>query len=132
MANTEKVPDEVMKEIAEGPAGNKEYLAHKKRCLGNFKKHLEEVEKTGEDIENLVENKPQFEIYVKNYFFGIRVKETIQDKLTGKLDRSGRLVPPTMGYAKNIKAVLFGVLTREFKVGVIFIIDLFCCILSTI
>ena len=26
-------------------------------------------------------------------------------------------VPPKMGYAKNIKAVLFGVFTKEFKIN---------------
>ena len=38
MANTEKVLDEVMKDIADGPAGSKDYQAQKKRCLANFKK----------------------------------------------------------------------------------------------
>ena len=58
-----------------------------------------------------------FEKYVKNYFFGIRVEEVVQDKKTGKKIKTGLKVLPKMGYSKNIKVVLFGVFMREYKVG---------------
>ena len=124
MSNTEKVSDEVMKDIADGPAGNKDYQAQKKRSLANFKKHLETVEKVNDEISQLITAPEQFESYVKNYFFGIRVKEVTKDKMTGKQKPTGNLVPPTMGYAKNLKAVLFGVFVREFKVCIISILKI--------
>ena len=116
MATSEKVPAEVMEKIAEGPAGSKEYLAQKKRCLANFSKHLVEIENDNRSIEDLVKVPGVLETYTKNYFFGIRVQEVLKDKMTGKLTKTGRSVLPKMGYSRNIKAVLFGVFTREFKV----------------
>ena len=117
MANSERVPDDVMKEIADGPAGSKDYLTQKKRVLANFMNFVVDIEKDGRDLVEIVKDKQLFETFVKNYFFGIRVPETKQDKKTGKVSKTGRNVPPKMGYAKNIKAVLFGVFVREFKVS---------------
>ena len=57
-----------------------------------------------------------FEIYIKNYFMGIRVPETAKDIKTGKLAKTGEMVLPTMGYARNIKASLFRLFTKEYKV----------------
>ena len=116
MANSEKVSEELMAEIADGPSGSKDYLAQKKRAMTNFLKHVRSVEKDENELSDIVKT-PMFEQYVKNYFFGIRVEEVIQDKKTGKKSKTGLKVLPKMGYSKNIKAVLFGVFMREFKVG---------------
>ena len=34
----------------------------------------------------------------------------------GKFKKTGSSVPPKLGYAKNVKTLLFGVLSKEFKV----------------
>ena len=57
-----------------------------------------------------------FETYIKNYFMGVRVPENAKDIKTGKLAKTGEMVLPTMGYARNIKASLFRLFTKEYKV----------------
>ena len=49
MANSEKV-SELMAEIADGPAGSKDYLAQKKRAMTNFLKHVRSVEKDENEL----------------------------------------------------------------------------------
>ena len=63
---------------------------------------MKDIEKDDSDIAEIVK---------------IRVDGVIQDKKRGKLTKTGLKVPSKMGYAKNIKAVLFGVFTREFKIN---------------
>ena len=116
MATSKKVTGELRKQIEEEDAGNKEYLRQKQRNLANFKKHIEEVEDCKEPLEEVVKNLEVLESYVKNYFFGIEVAEVVKDAKTGKLNKTGLMVPPKMGYAKNIKASLFGVFTKEYQV----------------
>ena len=117
MASSERLPDELMEELEAGSAGSKEYMAQKKRNLTNFKKFLTEVENVTDTLEEVMANTETFENYVKNYFFGIKIEETVKNPKTGKLEKTGRRVLPKMGYSKNIKASLFGVFTKEYKVG---------------
>ena len=116
MASSRKLPEEVQQKIDEGAAGNKEYARQKQRNLHHFKTYLEEVEKVTESIDELVKKPEEFESYVKNYFYGIEVAEVEKDKMSGKLTKTGRMVLPSMGYSKNIKASLFMVFKTDFKV----------------
>ena len=118
MASSGRVPDNVLKEIEDGSAGSNEYEAQKRRNLLHFKKFLVDVEKVDDEVEELMKNPESFEGYVKNYFMGIRVAETVKDKKTGKLTKTGEMVLPTMGYARNIKASLFVLFTKEYKVSI--------------
>jgi len=68
-------------------------------------------------LEDVMANTEAFENYVKNYFFGIKIEETVKNPKTGKLEKTGRRVLPKMGYSKNIKASLFGVFTKEYKLN---------------
>ena len=117
MASSERLPDELMEELEAGSAGSKEYIAQKKRNVTKFKKFLAEVENVTDTLEEVMANTETFENYVKNYFFGIKIEETVKNPKTGKLEKTGRRVLPKMGYSKNIKASLFGVFTKEYKVG---------------
>ena len=67
-------------------------------------------------MDEIVKDPDKFKNLVKNYFFGIKVPELEKNKKTGKTTKTGKLVLPTMGYAKNIKASLFMVFKTEFKV----------------
>ena len=117
MASSLKLPDEIAKDLEEGVvSGNKEYLAQKKRNMDHFKKFLIDVEHIDKPLEEMINDPVAFETYVQNYFFGIRVEETIKDKKTGKLSKTGQMVLPKMGYAKNIKASLFSVFVKDYKV----------------
>ena len=118
MASSGRVPDNVLKEIEDGSAGSNEYEAQKRRNLLHFKKFLVDVEKVDDEVEELMKNPESFEDYVKKYFMGIRVPETVKDKKTGKLTKTGEMVLPTMGYARNIKASLFVLFTKEYKVSI--------------
>ena len=131
MASSDRVPDNVLKEIEDGSAGSNEYEAQKRRNLLHFKKFLVDVEKVDDEVEELMKNPESFEDYVKKYFMGIRVPETVKDKKTGKLTKTGEMVLPTMGYARNIKASLFVLFTKEYKVSIFIIIShaLFNCVL---
>ena len=68
-------------------------------------------------MDELAKDPEKFENLVKNYFFGIQVPEVEKDKKTGKAKKTGKMVLPTMGYAKNIKASLFMVFKTDFKVN---------------
>ena len=117
MASSLKLPDEIAKDLEEGVvSGNKENLAQKKRNMDHFKKFLIDVEHIDKPLEEMINDPVAFETYVQNYFFGIRVEETIKDKKTGKLSKTGQMVLPKMGYAKNIKASLFSVFVKDYKV----------------
>ena len=93
-----------------------EYSRQKKRNLLHFLTYLREVEKVSEPVEEIVKDPKRFENLVKNYFFGIQVPELEKNMKTGKTKKTGRLVLPTMGYAKNIKASLFMVFKTDYKV----------------
>ena len=116
MASSRKLPAEVQKKIDDGPAGNKEYARQKKRNLLHFQTYLSEIELVTEPIPEIVKEPERFENLVKNYFFGIEVAEVEKSKKTGKITKTGKMVLPTMGYAKNIKASLFMVFKTELKV----------------
>ena len=120
MASSGRVPSNVLKEIEEGSSGSNEYEAQKKRNLQHFRKFLVEVENVNEDVADLMKHPDTFESYIKNYFMGIRVPETVKDIKTGRLAKTGELMLPTMGYARNIKASLFTLFTKEYKVRHLF------------
>ena len=80
MVTSEKLPEELMKELE---AGSKEYHAQKKRNLANFIKFVKNAEKVEDPIEEIVTTPETFESYVKNYFYGIKVEEHVKDKKTG-------------------------------------------------
>ena len=115
MANTEELDRNVLDALSSGPAGSSDYLRQKTRALDRFKSHLSRVEKT--DLDTVILNDEELEKCLKSYFFGIRVPEVIPDEAhPGKSKKTGGLVLPKLGYAKNVKSVLFNVLTKDYKV----------------
>ena len=73
MTTSIKVSGELRKTIEEEATGNKEYLRQKQRILATFQKHIEDVKKCEEPLDEVLKNKELFETFVKNYFFGIEV-----------------------------------------------------------
>ena len=104
-----------MIELSSGLAGSLKYLCSKEVSLARFENHVKKIEKLNFTL--VIKDDKLLERCLKSYFFGIRVPETVPDKANpGKLRKTGAFVPPKIGYARNVKSMLFGVLAKEFKV----------------
>ena len=115
MANTAKIDDEELAKLSEGPAGSPIYLQQQRRALERFETHLRNNEDS--TLEKVLKDDQKLEKALKLYFFGIWVCEFVPDEaVPGKFKKTDKMVPPKIGYAKNVKSVLFGVLARRFKV----------------
>ena len=115
MATAARIDKELLAQLSDGPSGSPAYLQHKKLCLARFENHLKKNENI--DLSLALQDDHRLETCLKSYFFGIRVPEVVDDPdKPGKVKKTGLMVPPKAGYAKNVKSVLFGVLAKEYKV----------------
>ena len=116
MAQTTPLEPAELAALANGPAGSDAYLRQKERALKNFENHIKNIEHS--TFSEVLKCKKELERCLKSYFFGIRVMEVVPDpNNAGKVIKSGKKVPPKLGYAKNVKSVLFNVLLKEYQVG---------------
>ena len=114
MANTANLDEDTLSKLSDGPAGSAKYLRLKELSLKRFKNHIQRTRKT--NLSEVLKDDATLEHCLKSYFFGIRVEEMVADPQNpGKQIKTGNSVPPRLGYAKNVRSVLFGVLTKEFK-----------------
>ena len=103
--------------IEAGTSGNKEYKRQVERILKHFSTYLTDTEKEERSIEDVyAESSEVCEGLVKRFFYSLRIDEVEVDKKTGKKSKTGRQIPPKLGYAKNIKCTLFKSLTSLYKV----------------
>ena len=108
-------PDK-MKDYESGTAGNKEYNRQVERILDHFVSYLRDKEKDDRPMDQIVEHPEEFELVVKKFFYSLTVEEVEVSRMTGKKTKTGKQIPPTIGYARNIKSTLFKSFTSKFKV----------------
>ena len=115
MANTIILSDAELERLSSGPAGSHNYLRQKEMAIQRFKNHVKKTSRL--NFNDVVKNDAELDRTLKSYFFGIQVQEMVSDiDNPGKFKKTGSSVPPKLGYAKNVKTLLFGVLSKEFKV----------------
>ena len=116
MPGNRALDSDSLKEFEANAAGNKEYIRQVERIWNHFQTFTREVEKIELDLELIAENTEDFENLVKKFFYSLTVDEVEIDAMSGRKLKTGKTIPPTIGYARNIKSTLFKSIASKLKV----------------